>query len=86
MYYRLNYEGLTDPPGRKLHGDTLVRWFRSDAIFCVHKIVTDIKMRRSMSQPSIVPIFRNNEFHYSVREHKRPTQTVVARLRVIRAC
>ena len=86
MYYRLNYEGLTDPPGAKLHVGTLVRWFTSDAIFCVHKIVTDIQMRRTMSQPSIVPIFRNNKFHYSVREHKRPTKTVVSRLRVIRAC
>jgi hypothetical protein len=43
-------------------------------------------MRCSMCQPSIVPIFRNNKFHYSVRENKRPTKTVGARLRVIRAC
>ena len=64
---------------------TLVRWFTFDAIFCVHVIVTDIQMRRTMSQPSIVSIFSNYKFHNSVREHKRPTKTVVSRLRVIRA-
>ncbi len=77
---------LDRPRGAKLHVDTFVCWFTSDASFCVHKIVTDIEMRRSMCQPSIVPIFRNYKFHYSVREHKRPTETVVARVRVIRAC
>ena len=77
---------LDRPPGAKLHVDTLVCWFTFDASVGVHIIVTYIEMRCSMCQPSIVPIFRNNKFHYSVRENKRPTKTVGARLRVIRAC